>query len=59
MYLIKSCPSCGKRIRFPIDRGRIRVTCECGSTFLADPDDPSLYNDAAFDLQGAAAGKGS
>ena len=58
MYLIKSCPSCGKRIRFPIDRGRIRVTCECGSTFLADPDDPSLYNDAAFDLQGAAAGKG-
>lgn len=57
MYLIKACPSCGKRIRFPIDRGKIRVTCECGSMFLADPDDPSLYNDAVFDLQGAATRK--
>ena len=57
MYLIKSCPSCGKKIRFPIDKGKIRVTCECGSSFLADPDDPSLYNDAAFDLQRAAGKK--
>jgi hypothetical protein len=57
MYLIKSCPSCGKKIRFPIDKGKIRVTCECGSPFLADPDDPSLYNDSAFDLQGTAGEK--
>jgi hypothetical protein len=53
MYIIKPCPICGKKIRFPIDRGKIRVTCECGSTFLANPDDPTLYKDAAFDLKTA------
>ena len=57
MYIIKPCQICGKKIRFPIDRGKIRVTCECGNTFLADPDDPTLYKDAAFDLQTAAGKK--
>jgi hypothetical protein len=57
MYIIKPCPICGKKIRFPIDRGKIRVTCECGGTLLADPDDPTLYKDAAFDLQTSAGKK--
>ncbi len=51
MYLIKSCISCGEKIRFPIDKGKIKVTCKCGSSFFADPDDPALYRGASFDLK--------
>lgn len=50
MYLIKTCPSCGKRLRFPIDRGKIQIKCACGHKFPADPDDPALYRDSEFDL---------
>ncbi len=50
MHIIKNCGSCGKKIRFPIDRGRIQVFCRCGFSFEADPDDPELYNNARFDL---------
>jgi hypothetical protein len=37
-------------LRFPIDRGKIRVRCACGNNFIADPDDPALYRGAQFDL---------
>ncbi len=50
MYLVKSCRICGKKIRFPLDRGAIRVSCDCGYSFLADPDDRALYIDATIDL---------
>jgi len=50
MHLIKPCPRCGKRLRFPIDRGIIRVTCPCGHSFTADPDDTGVYHNASFDL---------
>jgi len=50
MYLIKACPSCKMKLRFPIDKGTIRVKCGCGYSFIANPDDPSLYEKARFDL---------
>lgn len=50
MYLIKACPSCKMKLRFPIDKGTIRVKCGCGYSFIADPDNPSLYENARFDL---------
>lgn len=50
MHLIKPCPHCGRRLRFPIDRGIIRVTCPCGHCFTADPDDTGIYRNASFDL---------
>ncbi len=50
MHLIKPCPHCGRRLRFPIDRGIIRVTCPCGHSFTADPDDTGIYRNASFDL---------
>lgn len=50
MYLIKKCPSCNKKIRFPIDKGKIQVKCSCGYSFTADPDNPELYNNASFDI---------
>lgn len=50
MYLVKVCRVCGKKIRFPLDRGTIRVSCDCGYSFLADPDDRALYIDATIDL---------
>ncbi len=49
MHYILDCPSCSRKLRFPIDRGKIRVTCLCGYRFLADPDDPSLYGTGSFD----------
>lgn len=52
MFLIKKCSRCGSNVRFPIDRGRIRVNCHCGNSFIADPDNPDLYNGATFDLHG-------
>lgn len=50
MYLVKPCPACLRMLRFPIDRGRLRVRCLCGESFIADPDDVSLYTDAKFDI---------
>jgi len=51
VHLIKKCPSCGSMLRFPIDKGKIRIKCKCGFSFTADPDDPSLYSDSEFDIK--------
>ncbi len=50
MYLIKACPGCRTKLRFPIDKGTIRVKCACGYSFVADPDSTDIYADASFDL---------
>jgi hypothetical protein len=50
MYLIKTCPTCKTRLRFPIDKGTIKVKCNCGYSFIANPDDTGIYKDASFDL---------
>jgi len=50
MYLIKTCPTCKTRLRFPIDKGTIKVTCNCGYSFVANPDNTDIYKDASFDL---------
>jgi len=52
MHLIKACPSCKKKLRFPIDKGTIKIRCSCGYSFIADPDDTGIYKDATFDLGG-------
>jgi len=51
MFIVKSCPSCGQKLRFPIDKGKIKINCACGYSFLADPDDPSIYKKAKFDIK--------
>lgn len=56
MYLIKICPECKTKIRFPIDKGTIRVKCTCGYSFIANPDDTGIYRDASFDLSHTAPG---
>ena len=50
MYLIKACPSCRTKLRFPIDKGTIRIRCSCGNIFIVNPDDTAIYNNAVFDL---------
>lgn len=57
MFLTKACPSCGTGLRFPIDKGKIRVRCACGHDFIADPDNPGLYTDARFDVRHEKTGK--
>ena len=49
MYLIKPCPTCGRIIRFPIDRGKLKVKCPCGAAFIADPDDTAIYKNSRID----------
>ena len=51
MKFIKACPACGKMLRFPIDRGIIKVSCQCGHTLIVNPDDTELYKDGKFDLR--------
>ena len=51
MKYIVDCPSCGRKIRFPLDRGRIKIYCTCGYNTLIDPDDTSLYKSGKFDLK--------
>lgn len=64
MHIIKACPACGRKLRFPIDKGIISVKCLCGHSFVIDPDDTSIYQDASFDIginreaKRAAAGTG-
>ena len=50
MYIVKACPVCSKKLRFPIDKGIINVKCLCGHSFVIDPDDTSVYKDASFDI---------
>lgn len=58
MHLIKNCPSCGKKLRFPLEKGKIRVSCTCGFSFIADPDDPALFKNSSFDLSDGKAKPG-
>jgi len=51
MKYIRECPDCGKKIRFPLDKGRIRIHCSCGYTAIIDPDDTALYETGSFDLK--------
>ena len=51
MKYIKACPACGKMLRFPIDRGIIRISCQCGHSLLINPDDTELYKEGKFDLK--------
>lgn len=50
IFIIKDCPECGKQLRFPIDKGTIKVKCPCGYVFTADPDNTNIYKNARFDL---------
>lgn len=50
MFFILPCSTCGKKLRFPLDKGKIRVTCTCGNSFIADPDDTELYKRGSFDV---------
>jgi hypothetical protein len=52
MFYIKPCPKCGKKLRFPLDKGKLQIKCECGNSFYVDPDDTSLYKTGYFDLKG-------
>lgn len=54
MYYIKPCPACSKKLRFPLDKGKLQIKCECGNSFLADPDDTVLYKSGYFDLSDKA-----
>jgi len=56
MYLIKTCPSCKTKLRFPIDKGTIKVKCPCGYSFVANPDNSDMYKDASFDLSRSTCG---
>ena len=38
-------------LRFPIDRGIIRISCQCGHSLLINPDDTELYKEGKFDLK--------
>ena len=38
-------------LRFPIDRGIIKVSCQCGHILIINPDDTELYKDGKFDLR--------
>ena len=57
MFLVKLCPACHKKIRFPIDKGKINVKCQCGYQFTADPDSSELYQEAQFDLHNKTGSK--
>jgi len=49
MKYIRDCPSCGKKLRFPLDQGKIRIKCLCGYNEIVDPDDIYLYEKGTFD----------
>lgn len=57
MKYITECPQCGKSLRFPIDRGKIKIRCGCGYETVIDPDDTSLYKTGRFDLRPEDAAK--
>ena len=51
MKYIRSCESCYREVRFPIDKGTLFITCPyCQHTFKINPDDPQTYKSGRFDL---------
>lgn len=51
MKYITECPECGKSLRFPLDKGKIKIRCGCGYEAVIDPDDTTLYKKGRFDLK--------
>lgn len=51
MKYITGCPECGRSLRFPLDKGRIKIRCRCGYETVIDPDDTSLYKKGRFDIE--------
>ncbi|HOP62578.1 MAG TPA: hypothetical protein PK358_10745 [Spirochaetota bacterium] len=51
MKYIIPCPHCGESLRFPLDKGKIKIRCHCGYETVIDPDDTSLYRKGRFDLK--------
>lgn len=51
MKYIIDCPKCGKSLRFPLDKGKIKIRCGCGHEAVIDPNDTSLYKKGRFDLK--------
>ncbi len=52
MKLIRPCPNCKIELRFPIDKGTVKITCpNCKHEFLANPDNPELYLESKFDFK--------
>ena len=51
MKYITGCPECGRSLRFPLDKGRIKIRCSCGYETIIDPDDTSLYKKGRFDVE--------
>ncbi len=51
MKYIRSCESCYREIRFPLDKGILFITCPyCKHTFQINPDDPNTYQSGRFDI---------
>lgn len=51
MKYIRSCDSCYREIRFPLDKGILFITCPyCKYTFQINPDDPKTYLTGRFDI---------
>lgn len=57
MKYITECPGCGKSLRFPLDKGKIKIRCRCGYEAVIDPDDTTLYKKGRFDLKSEDAAK--
>lgn len=51
MKYINQCPECGRNLRFPLDKGKIKIRCQCGYESIVDPDDTSLYKKGRFDVE--------
>ncbi len=51
MKYITPCPECGRNLRFPLDKGKIKIRCTCGYGTIIDPDDTSLYKKGRFDVE--------
>lgn len=36
-FSVSPCPSCGKPLRTPLEKGRLKITCpECGHQFIRE-----------------------
>ncbi|MCB1194605.1 hypothetical protein KDK77_00325 [bacterium] len=45
MKIVRSCPVCRRKMRFPVNRGKIMITCpHCGNQFIFDPSIRTIFN---------------
>jgi DNA-directed RNA polymerase subunit RPC12/RpoP len=52
MRIVSKCPVCSRKMRFPINKGKLLIRCpHCGNQFVFDPDIRRMWKQLMYRLK--------